>query len=136
MIVKNSRAQRRHDRARLKKKRQFHWGYGHIDKWAGRTPDVAGNINYMPARIAGSVVNTPTPCSCEMCRNLRKSAWNDSPLTIQERKAESAYIDGVEEYEVRDYWYWYWWDEEDYFLDFYGDNPADDWYLRWMYIKE
>lgn len=136
MVIKNSRARRRHDRARLKNKRQFHWGYGHISEWVGRTPDVAGEINYMSARVAGGVVNTPTPCSCEMCKNKRKSAWSESPLTMQERKAEGAYKDGIEEYEEYNGWKhdWYWWEGYDYYDDF-GDDPVEDWYLQWLYMK-
>jgi len=135
MTIKNSRAQRRHDRARLKKKRQYHWGYGHVSEWIGRTPDVAGEINYMSPATAGIVVNTPTPCSCYMCGNPRRNSWGESPLTMQERKAEESYADGVEEYNtwVQD---WYWWEGYDYCDDYdYGDDPADDKHLKWMYIK-
>ena len=142
MTIKHSRAQRRHDRARLKEKRQFHWGYGHKDEWVGRTPDVAGEINHMSPAVAGMVISTPAPCSCSMCGNPRRNSWGENPLTMQEQKASSAYKDQVEEYYSRkDYFYDY-----DYYgsigqYDFYdeygeyGDDPADDWYLRWMYIK-
>lgn len=101
MVEKYSRAQRRHDRARLKIKRQFHWGYGHIAEWAGRTPEEAGNINYMSAVVAGFVVNTPTPCSCDGCGNPRKSnMWSSESLTLQERKALLSYLDQVLEVDL------------------------------------
>jgi len=98
MIEKHSRAQRRHDRARLKVKRQFHWGYGHICAWAGRTPAEAGEINYMPPRVAGGVVNTPTPCSCYMCGNPRRNGWTEDAKTMQERKAYEDYKSQLGDY--------------------------------------
>ena len=137
MTEKNSRAQRRHDRARLKKKRQYHWGYGHKDEWIGRTPDVAGDINYMSPKLAGMVVNAPGSCSCYMCGNPRRAPWAEHAWSMQERKAWDAAIDGIEEYvDMRTYR----WEKYDYFYNDwdlwdYGQDPADDWYLRWMYIK-
>ena len=98
MIVKHSRAQRRHDSARLKNKRQYHWGYGHITEWVGRTPLIAGEINYMSPRNLGFVLNTPTPCSCSMCGNPRRSHWSDNPLSIQEQKSLMYYDDQIKEY--------------------------------------
>ena len=136
MIVKNSRAQRRHDRARLKKKRQYHWGYGHVSEWVGRTPEKAGEINYMSPKAAGMVVNTPAPCSCYMCGNPRRNSWGESPLTMQEHKAYLFAKDSFEEVEDLAT---YRWEKYDYFYndwDFYlNEDPAEDWYLRWMYIK-
>ncbi len=133
MTIKNSRAQRRHDRARLKKKRQYYWGYGHISEWIGRTPDVAGEINYMSPATAGFVVNTPAPCSCYMCGNPRRNSWGESPLTMQERKAEESYFAGLDEVLDADTYRWEKYDA--YYDDWYGENPANDWYLRWLYIK-
>jgi len=124
MIVKNSRAQRRHDRARLKKKRQTHWGYGK-QGWRQYTE--------MSPAVLGMVVNTPTPCSCYMCGNPRRAPWAETPLTMQERKAADSYIAGIDDWD--DWRYTHWWDYDDYDYD-YGDDPAEDWYLRWMYIKE
>ena len=132
MTIKHSRAQRRHDRARLKKKRRNHWGYG---RQGWRSYCHVG-INEMSKAQAGMVVNTPTPCSCYMCGNPRRNSWGESPLTIQERKAWDAAIDSIEEYtDIGTYR----WERYDYFYndwDLYIDeDPADDWYLRWMYIK-
>jgi hypothetical protein len=97
MVEKYARAQRRSDRARLKTKRQFHWGYGRKDASVSGPP--SGGINFMSPGVAGGVVNTPTPCSCWMCGNPRRSSnnWADSRLTMQERKALASYIDQVEE---------------------------------------
>ena len=89
-----TRAERRHHRERLKKKRQYHWGYGHKDEWMGRTPPEAGDINYMSAKISGMVSRTPTTCSCGMCGNPRNKGW-DNPNTMQERKANEDYEDQI-----------------------------------------
>ena len=135
MIVKNSRAQRRHDRARLKNKRQYHWGYG---KQGWRQHCEHKHIEMSPT-VAGQVVNTPTPCSCYMCGNPRRAPWAEDPLTMQERKAADSHYDGLDEVEDM---YTYRWEKYDQWYEgydewdmWYGDNPADDWYLRWMYIK-
>ncbi len=129
MVIKNSRAQRRHDIARLKKKRHGHWGYG---KQGWRRHSHNEFVKMSPS-VAGMVVNTPTPCSCYMCGNPRRNSWAESPLTMQERKAESSYADGLDEYDECNYTYW--WEYYDDYSD-YGDDLADDWYLRWMYIND
>ena len=98
MVIKYSRAQRIADRARIKTKRQFHWGYGHKDEWACRMPEAAGVINYMPAKTAGIIINTPTPCSCWMCQNPRHMGYSmKESLTRQELKALDNYNDQVKE---------------------------------------
>lgn len=99
MFKNMSRANRRHQRARIKNKRQFHWGYGHKDEWVGRMPEHAGEINYMSPRTAGFVINTPTPCSCLMCCNPRHNGWETKKecLTMQEKKALEDYNDQIEE---------------------------------------
>lgn len=97
MVVKYSRAQRRHDYARLKNKRQYHWGYGHKDEWNGRNAN-RGMISFMPKDVAGMVADTPAICSCEMCKNERRSAFSDSPLTMQERRREYDLQEGLDEY--------------------------------------
>jgi hypothetical protein len=56
-LLDNPKAQRRHDRARLKAKRRFHFGFDHAapgleKRWA-------------------SLIDTPRPCSCPMCGNPR-----------------------------------------------------------------
>ncbi len=94
MVNKYSRAQRRHDRARLKVKRQYHWGYGHKSDWGRDIADIAdGKINYMSPEVAGGIVDTPTPCSCWMCINPRRGTGIDKVLTMQERKAFANSID-------------------------------------------
>lgn len=131
MIVKNSRAQRRHDRARLKNKRRTHWGYGK-QGWRSYCGTERDSQYEMSPGTLGMVVNTPTPCSCYMCGNPRRSPWAECSLTMQERKAEEAYADDVEEYDSRhDGRYW----QESY--GYYDDyDPAEEWYLRWLYVNE
>jgi len=130
MTIKNSRAQRRHDRARLKKKRRNHWGYGH-QGWRGH--------EVMSKATAGMVVETPTPCSCYMCGNPRRAHWANvwEILTIQEHKAYLSALDGFEEVEDMATYRWEKYDDfyDDWDIWDYGDDPADDWYLRWLYIK-
>ena len=130
-MKKHSRAQRRHDRARLKKKRRNHWGYGR-DGW--RSYCHVG-INEMPKDVAGMVVDTPTPCSCYMCGNPRsKKSWASGleKITIQERKANESLEAGVDELLDLDT---YRWEKYDDFYDAYYSDDVIDWYLRWMYIK-
>lgn len=62
-MEKFNRAVRRHHVARLKKARQFYWGYG---KSQGREMGQA-----MPARQLGRAVQYPQMCSCPMCGNQR-----------------------------------------------------------------
>ena len=138
MTQRYSRAQRRADYARLKKKRRNHWGYGR-QGWRSYCHD---GIKEMPKEVAGSVVNTPTPCSCYMCGNPRRNSWANAyeARTTQERRADDAYDDGIEElWELWGYepilGYDPYWDMYDTEWDFSEYDPADDWYLRWMYIK-
>lgn len=100
MVVKFSRAQRRHDRKRLKKKRQFHWGYGYKRTWYLKPPeDIRGNtIDYMSPKIAGMVITTPHPCSCAMCGNPRRTLAGDlGELSIQEIRALDDFHDQLDE---------------------------------------
>lgn len=60
-------ADRRRQAARLRAKRQFHWGR-----------DLRGE----PKHLA-KAVNTPKPCSCAACGNKRRICG----ATMQERKA-------------------------------------------------
>ena len=87
MVIKNSRAQRRHDRHRLKKTRSHHWGYGYGGWRDWTTYRLNPEDIFMSPKIAGQVVNTPTPCSCHMCRNVRRSGFvkTSEKLTFQER---------------------------------------------------
>ena len=59
---------RRHHRERLKKKRRFHW---------------SRDLSKEP-KVLSRAIDTPTPCSCWMCRNLRKSEGE----TLQERRKD------------------------------------------------
>jgi hypothetical protein len=61
-----SRALRRHHRERLFRKRK--------DIWGGRFRD--------DPKVRAKAIDTPTPCSCWMCRNDRQ---NEGP-SIQERR--------------------------------------------------
>lgn len=70
-----NRAIRRAVRERLKKKRAAY--HGGINT---RTPDSRD-------KVLGLLVDTPTPCSCYMCGNPRRQAFNQkSRLTLQERR--------------------------------------------------
>jgi len=88
MINKYSRAQRRCDYARLKKVRANYWGYG--------TSSYLGD-RYMQPRTLGLSINTPSPCSCWMCKNPRKVWKGKENITIQERKAKDFAKDSLEE---------------------------------------
>ncbi len=62
-MEKFNRAVRRHHIARLKKTRQFYWGYGKSHgQEAGRA---------MSVQQLGRVVQYPQACSCPMCGNQR-----------------------------------------------------------------
>ena len=132
MTDKNSRVQRRADYARLKEKRHGHWGYG---KYGWRSYS-QHETNNMSNATAGMVANTPTPCSCYMCGNPRRNSWGDHPLTLQERKADDSFKDGLDDW---DNWrYANWWDydfDHSMLPEYYGENPAEDWYLKWLYMK-
>jgi len=68
---KSKRAIRRKHIHRLIKKRKDYWSGG--------------------ARTPRALANTPTPCSCQMCCNVRKSSWakGKERLTLQERRQEN-----------------------------------------------
>jgi len=74
----NKRAIRRHHRERLRRKRR---GYHGNDTWKENDPVYV-------EETASFYVNTPCPCSCDMCCNPRHSIFYKgvSKLTIQERK--------------------------------------------------
>ena len=79
MAKTSKRAERRHQTKRLQKKRRDYWGTKGEEKTDGER---------------ASVANTPTPCSCEMCCNVRKSSYakGDEKLSIQERKQKQETI--------------------------------------------
>lgn len=92
MVIKFSRAQRRHDRMRMDKHvrqlEMYRWWKGgrsteeELKQWYGRFRDNASR------------------CSCSMCMNPRRGGWESKyPLTIAEKQAEDAYYDGLEEIE-------------------------------------
>jgi hypothetical protein len=74
----SKRAVRRHHRDRLKCRRKYYHGRGSGPTDAPITEEFLGRM-----------VDTPTPCSCQMCRNPRRSAWYkvEEKLTMQERRA-------------------------------------------------
>ena len=69
------RAERRHHIRRLIAKRKNYWG----SRGGSKSPTHLRML-----------ANTPTPCSCHMCRNARSSAWlkGKERLTIQERRLQ------------------------------------------------
>jgi hypothetical protein len=70
---KFSRAQRRHDRARIRNAREFYWSY------TRQEPMSAGSRN--------AVIDTPHPCSGWCCGNPRR--WfGDRSLSEQRFHAE------------------------------------------------
>jgi hypothetical protein len=69
MKDQTKRAERRHQVARLKKKRRIHWGW-----WR--------DLSKTPSEL-GKAVKTPRPCSCWACGNERKYFGIE---TIQERR--------------------------------------------------
>jgi len=70
-IVKSNRAIRRGHVQRLKNKRRFHFGR---------------DLRNDPVSLA-KAVDTPTPCSCAMCCNIRKNKFlkDHDKLTRQEQ---------------------------------------------------
>lgn len=80
-MEKFNRAVRRHHVQRLKANRQSYWGY---PQYAAQ----GGARKAMSVKALGSVVDTPTPCSCAMCGNPRRFGKGGAMgvrLTIQER---------------------------------------------------
>lgn len=69
---------RRHHRARLKNRRQHWWGR---------------DLRAEPKALA-KAINTPTPCSCWMCGNPRRT---QGERTRQERSADEMRRSGLEE---------------------------------------
>ena len=60
------RALRRHHVARLKKARSYYWGR-----------DIRQDVKSL-----GKAIDTPTPCSCWLCGNPRRTS---NEVTLQER---------------------------------------------------
>ena len=76
-----SRANRRHQTARLKKARKLYWGHGGSSYTTYDT---------MTPKQLGKVVQYPAVCSCFMCGNARRT---DKQLTHQEKKQLQALKD-------------------------------------------
>lgn len=95
MVIKFSRAQRRHDYRRVMKKRQNHWGYGY-QGWR----QLEMGTNDMCAKLAGMVARTPKVTKCYCCCNPRRNDWQSSldRLTMQERRALNKYKDDYDEF--------------------------------------
>lgn len=85
MVIKFSRAQRRHDRARMYKKARMI----QLSIW---TMDQSEEyLQWAACRIRDNL----KICSCQMCCNPRRSKWlpNDEQKTIQERRADELFDD-------------------------------------------
>ena len=90
MVIKNSRAQRRHDNARMleRAKRKFYY-------WNDENED-REHLH----KILRQVRDNLAICSCYMCGNQRHNDWqnNKEMLTMQERKHITDIEEGLEEY--------------------------------------
>ncbi len=96
MFKNMARAIRRHHKARLKKNRKNYWGFG---KYGWRGSVTSSLYEEMDETCSGIVINTPTPCSCWMCRNPRHSDWlsKKSKLTMAERRMLDNYKNDIRE---------------------------------------
>jgi len=86
MVVKHSRAQRRHDNARMYKRAERM-----VSVWES-DPE---HLEWRVRRIYNNMKN----CSCWMCRNERNNGWNSGRLSLtrQEQKAEDSFNDQLKE---------------------------------------
>jgi len=105
MVIKFSRAQRRHDRARMyKKARKLQelwwswpqskgdplWGGGHIDE---------DTMHSATSRLRDNM----KCCSCWQCGNPRRSGFGYKySITMQERKADYKYKDELKENDMNE----------------------------------
>ena len=89
MVIKYSRAERRHHSARM-----FKRAYHIIETNWFLFEDDPEQINL----FANRQYNNMKICSCQMCCNVRRSHWADSPLTLQELKAQDNAKDSFEDY--------------------------------------
>lgn len=90
MVVKYSRAQRRHDRARMQKRTK------EIQKsWYSISPPDEESLHISTGKFRDNLAK----CSCWMCRGARHNHCLSPKerITIQERKARDATKDGYEE---------------------------------------
>lgn len=73
-MEKLNRAVRRHHVKRLKKTRQYYWGYGYPFSFYNSGKDKIGlpGITTMAPNQLAKVVKNPQQCSCMGCGNQRK----------------------------------------------------------------
>lgn len=89
-MQKHHRGERRFQTERLKKKRQYYWGYHPTSPFAA--------MRRMPERTLGMLVNTPAICSCMACSGTteRKLHGNGSKaLTVQELSHAEVFRKGL-----------------------------------------
>jgi hypothetical protein len=82
---------RRAHRDRLKKNRKNYWGRYQINQYTDPLTECQLN----------RIVDTPKSCSCQMCKNKRRSSFNKGlfKLTVQERKFLESWKE--KEYEIQ-----------------------------------
>lgn len=80
--MQRTRAWRRHQRKRIRKKRIRQAKNWYVD-WSCVTDK----------RWVGGMIDTPNPCNCWMCENPRKRGEK----TLQELKALQQYYEGLED---------------------------------------
>ena len=97
MVVKYSRAERRHHAARMKKRAKFiietQWWFTNLEAYYE-----PGNKNHSAEQTANRMFNNMKVCSCYMCCNERRNPYTDNPLTMQEQKALDSYYDQLDDY--------------------------------------
>lgn len=86
MVIKHSRAQRRHDNIRMYKRAKklvSVWEY---------------DPEYLDWKVK-RIFNNMSNCSCSMCCNERSNGWNSGRLNLsmQERRSEDDYNDWMED---------------------------------------
>ena len=80
---RDGRAWRRHDRARISRRRRPYVHLENVDTPAGR-------------RALGMAIHTAVLCSCWMCGNPRRH-WRKE-ITLAEKRAIQAHQDGLQEF--------------------------------------
>ena len=97
MVIKYSRAERRHHAARMYKRAKFiietQWWFTDMESFLDETSRFNSTLT------AKRMANNMKHCSCQMCCNVRRSNWaENNGLTLQEIKALDATKDGFEDY--------------------------------------
>lgn len=88
MVVKHSRAQRRHDRERM---------YQHARRVVGLWFQYLPPPEEITRHKAHLLRDNLKACSCWMCGNSRKFHTGKSCLTLQERKADVSFDEQIKE---------------------------------------